>query len=69
MVAVESGYVEVVKLLLKLDYLCDTNIQEKVFHSHEDQISSIYRTQPKFFVEQKFHQVPESNVVKFAINL
>ena len=51
MVAVEGGYTEVVKLLLKLDYQCDTNIQEKVFHSHEYQIGYI---QLKIFVGQNF---------------
>lgn len=30
MVAVEGEHIEVVKLFLKLDYQCDTNIQEKV---------------------------------------
>ena len=35
MVAVEGGHAEVVKLLLKLDYQCDTNIQEKVFDNHD----------------------------------
>ena len=35
MVAVEGGHIEVVKLFLKLDYQCDTNIQEKVSHTHD----------------------------------
>ena len=38
MVAVEGGHAEVVKLFLKLDYQCDTNIQEKVSHTHDYQI-------------------------------
>ena len=38
MIAVEGGHVEVVKLFLKLDYQCDTNIQEKVSNAHDYQI-------------------------------
>ena len=37
MIAVEGGYVEVVKLFLKIDYQCDTNIQEKVPYTHDYQ--------------------------------
>jgi hypothetical protein len=42
MIAVEGGHVEVVKLFLKLDYQCDTNIQDKVFHAHDYQIEYAY---------------------------
>ena len=38
MIAVEGGHVEVVRLFLKLDYQCDTNIQEKVSNAHDYQI-------------------------------
>ena len=35
MTAVEGGHMEIVQVLLKPDYQCDTNIQEKVFHNQK----------------------------------
>jgi hypothetical protein len=43
MLAVDGGHVEVVKQFLKLDYQCDTNIQEKVSHAHDYQIECAYQ--------------------------